>query len=192
MFNSFSANSTKWPNTLKQFFGNCLSVFDHFVGLALKGLKVWFESCRHFCSITESGSFIKQLSRNKVPNNEFLKSVWKKSSLWLVQKKNRPEKCTFIATNNWIVLAVWWSVKYFYAPNSLIFRKNAAEGGMPFASGHLQLFAIPKRYVLQAKNILNNAKNILNQRQSSIHHLALFILENEFPELLCNNLKLNK
>ena len=63
---------------------------------------------------------------------------------------------------------------------------------MPFASGHLQLFAIPKRYVLQAKNILNNAKNILNQRQSSIHHLALFILENEFPELLCNNLKLNK
>ena len=54
----------------------CLSVFDHFVGLALKGLKVWFESGRHFCSITESGCFIKQLSRNKFPNNEFLKSVW--------------------------------------------------------------------------------------------------------------------
>ena len=35
---------TKWSNTLKQFVGklptNCLSVFDHFVGLALKGLKV--------------------------------------------------------------------------------------------------------------------------------------------------------
>ena len=32
----------KWSNTLKQFVGNlpanCLSVFDHFVGLALKGL----------------------------------------------------------------------------------------------------------------------------------------------------------
>ena len=39
-----SANPTKWSNTLKQFVGklstNCLSVFDHFVELALKELKV--------------------------------------------------------------------------------------------------------------------------------------------------------
>ena len=35
--NTLSANPTKWSNTLKQFVGcsNCLSVFDHFVGLAL-------------------------------------------------------------------------------------------------------------------------------------------------------------
>ena len=45
-FNLLSANPIKWSNTLKQFVGklfetqtNCLSVFDHFVGLALKGLK---------------------------------------------------------------------------------------------------------------------------------------------------------
>ena len=41
--NPLSANPTKLSNTLKQFVGklptNCLSVFDHFVGLALKGLK---------------------------------------------------------------------------------------------------------------------------------------------------------
>ena len=41
-FNHLSVNFTKWSNTLKQFVGklpkNCLSVFDHFVGLALKGL----------------------------------------------------------------------------------------------------------------------------------------------------------
>ena len=41
MLNLLSANPTKWSNTLKQFVGklpkNCLSVFDHFVGLALKG-----------------------------------------------------------------------------------------------------------------------------------------------------------
>ena len=41
--NLLSASLTKWSNTLKQFLGklstNCLSVFDHFVGLALKGLK---------------------------------------------------------------------------------------------------------------------------------------------------------
>ena len=40
-FNPLSAKLTKWPNTLKQFVGklptNCLSVFGHFVGLALKG-----------------------------------------------------------------------------------------------------------------------------------------------------------
>ena len=40
--NPLSANLTKWPNTLKQFVGklptNCLSVFDHFVRLALQVL----------------------------------------------------------------------------------------------------------------------------------------------------------
>ena len=42
-FNPLSANPRKWSNTLKQFVGNlptnCLSVFGHFLGLALKGLK---------------------------------------------------------------------------------------------------------------------------------------------------------
>ena len=42
LLNSLSDNFTKWSNTLKQFVGNlpttCLSVFDHFVRLALKGL----------------------------------------------------------------------------------------------------------------------------------------------------------
>ena len=46
-FNPFSANFTKWSNTLKQFVGNlptnCLSVFNHFVELALKGLKKSFK-----------------------------------------------------------------------------------------------------------------------------------------------------
>ena len=41
--NPFSVNFTKWSNTLKQFVGNLLtnwlSVFDHLLGLALKGLK---------------------------------------------------------------------------------------------------------------------------------------------------------
>ena len=45
LFNPLSVNPTKWSNTLKQFVGNlptnCLSVFDHFVGLALKVLKFW-------------------------------------------------------------------------------------------------------------------------------------------------------
>ena len=40
--NPLSANPTEWSNIPKQFVGisltNCLGVFDHFVGLALKGL----------------------------------------------------------------------------------------------------------------------------------------------------------
>ena len=40
--NPLIANPTKWSNILKQFVGNlptnCLSVFDHFMNLALKGL----------------------------------------------------------------------------------------------------------------------------------------------------------
>ena len=36
------------------------------------------------------------------------------SSRQLVPKKNKPEKYTFIATNNWIVLAARSSVKYFF------------------------------------------------------------------------------
>ena len=40
--NTLSTNFTKWSNKLKQFVGkfptNCLSVFDHFVGLVLQAL----------------------------------------------------------------------------------------------------------------------------------------------------------
>ena len=43
LINPLSANPTKWSNALKEFVGNlptnCLSVFDHFVGLVLKGLR---------------------------------------------------------------------------------------------------------------------------------------------------------
>ena len=54
MFNPLSANPTKWPNTFKQFVANlptnCLSVFGHFVNLALKGLSwtIWKSQHRHW------------------------------------------------------------------------------------------------------------------------------------------------
>ena len=44
VINPLSANPTKLSNTLKLFVGklptNCLSVFDHFVGLVLNGLYI--------------------------------------------------------------------------------------------------------------------------------------------------------
>ena len=46
-FNPLSANLTRWSNTLTGCQPtNCLSVFDHFVGLALKGLTNF---CIRFC-----------------------------------------------------------------------------------------------------------------------------------------------
>ena len=45
-FNPLSASFTKWSNTLEQFVDklptNCLSVFDHFVGLAREGLTLFY------------------------------------------------------------------------------------------------------------------------------------------------------
>ena len=46
--NPLNANPEKWSNTLKQIVGKlptiCLSVFDHFMNLALKGLS---RSCKN-------------------------------------------------------------------------------------------------------------------------------------------------
>ena len=51
ILNPLSANITKWSDILKQFVGklltNCLSVFDNFVWLALKGLSRYLFIC--FC-----------------------------------------------------------------------------------------------------------------------------------------------
>ena len=46
LLNPLSANFTKWSNTLKQFVSNlpknCLSVFEHFLKLALKRLRRYY------------------------------------------------------------------------------------------------------------------------------------------------------
>ena len=59
--NPLSLSPKKQSNTLKEFFGklptNCLSVFDHFSGLALIGLLVYLyhicktlsNTCRDYC-----------------------------------------------------------------------------------------------------------------------------------------------
>ena len=55
--NPLSANPTKWSNTLKQLVGklatNCLSVFDHFVKLALKGCHKLREKLRYMNFLME-------------------------------------------------------------------------------------------------------------------------------------------
>ena len=59
---------TKWSNTLKQFVGklsrNCLSVFEHFVGLVLRGfffgtkIDSWKTSCIKGCVCYILGSLL--------------------------------------------------------------------------------------------------------------------------------------
>ena len=65
--NPLSDNFTKWSNTLKQFVcnlaTNCLSVFDHFVGLALKGLKFLTATSTHFHKVVSL--FPKEKNNNK-------------------------------------------------------------------------------------------------------------------------------
>ena len=54
--NPLNADFTKWSNTLKQFVGNfptnCLSVFDHFLRLALEGLRKKCRNC--FCVLCDA------------------------------------------------------------------------------------------------------------------------------------------
>ena len=57
--NPLSANPIKWPNTFKQFVGklptNWLSVFSHFVDLALKELKKYIRYL-HFSKTVQACS----------------------------------------------------------------------------------------------------------------------------------------
>ena len=80
--NSLSANPAKWPNTLKQFVGelptNCLSVPDHFVKLAFKGLnfnlnwRLWFiQSWSTHWTVWRKQDCIFKLTSEKYP-----KSSW--------------------------------------------------------------------------------------------------------------------
>ena len=67
---------------------------------------------------------------NDVPINRWfylLRSFWGiplRSDLW---KRIDPKYFLFIGTNNWIVLAVRWIVKYFFASNFPIFWIRLAE-----------------------------------------------------------------
>ena len=61
--NPLISNFTKCSNTLKQFLGklptNCLSVFDHFVGLALKGLKKRFGTAFVFYCVAKLSDILR-------------------------------------------------------------------------------------------------------------------------------------
>ena len=67
LLNPLSVNITKWSNTLKQFVGklptNCLSVFNHFVGLAIKSLRY---GARHKAELYNSAKYLIEVHENFV------------------------------------------------------------------------------------------------------------------------------
>ena len=75
-FNPLSTNFTKWSNTLKQFVGklptNCLGVFDHFVGSALKGLRMFPELWIFLCCGNTSHTFIRKFSQCLASSRSFI------------------------------------------------------------------------------------------------------------------------
>ena len=101
-FNPLRANPRNWSNTLKQFVGNlpmnCISVFDHFLGLALKGLMEVY-SIPHAIFETTRSRFIQILHHCSVP--------WKittldfsRANLYTLDKKS-PSKWSF-QTLKWL------------------------------------------------------------------------------------------
>ena len=82
-----SANPIKWSNTLKHFVSNlptnCLSVFDHFVKLALKGLSLHFTICninqhamKHVDSAIYFEYFNNYICSRKLKRSNFIHMNW--------------------------------------------------------------------------------------------------------------------
>ena len=73
--NTLSANPAKWSNTLEQFVGklptNFLSVFDHFVKLALKALTQAYHDSRKLLSFAPSKAVL-QLNPQQGPGLQSL------------------------------------------------------------------------------------------------------------------------
>ena len=75
--NPLTINFTEWSNTLKQFVGNnCLSVFDHFVGLALKGLTILGKISNHSDFILLSLFLNLNIINKLIKDFEFITGCW--------------------------------------------------------------------------------------------------------------------
>ena len=104
---------------------------------------------------------------NKQVGTSIKVSLWHSPSRRLVQKC-KPEKLIFIVTNNWIKLAVWWPVKYFFAPNSSILRESFGKE----EEEEEEEMAIVRLYAFQA-NASNEkscvAKKMVTPKNGSNH-----------------------
>ena len=101
LLNALSASPTKWSNTLKQFFSqlptNCLNVFDHFVVLALKGLKRMLNIFLYYnyCTVKYVYVVYLQLTLKSIFSN-FLRMIchidFKWGSITFYKQRKQPAK----------------------------------------------------------------------------------------------------
>ena len=118
--NPLSANPSKWLNTFKQFIGklptNCLNVFDHFVGWALKGLNfrqkvnpihfLWTGTCNMRKDHQNSPLFPHKTSTN---TNCITIPGWRK---WLIRNKYLEFAREICKACNLVVYCLKRTVKY--------------------------------------------------------------------------------
>ena len=57
----------------------------------------------------------------------------------LLWKRRDPKNIIFIGANNWIALAVRWTIKYFSAPNLSMFWIRLAEKRQEVEAEHMQM-----------------------------------------------------
>ena len=105
VFYPISTDHTKWSNTLKQFVGNlptnCLSVFEQFVILALKGLNV---SYNLFQLISTSQTWFLRHHHDEVLNHmnylcKILVSA-KRRTIWNLGNSRHLNLTIFLSSNN--------------------------------------------------------------------------------------------
>ena len=60
----------------------------------------------------------------------------------LFWKIRDPKNFVSIGTNKWITSAVWWSIKYFFAPRMLLFWMRLAEKWEGGEKVHTQMQSI--------------------------------------------------
>ena len=113
ILNPVSANPTKWSNTLKHFVGNlptnCLSVFDHFVRLALKGLRKYcaFNNLFFASFYPVVNSFINFLSLGWILTLIFSTNIYKIHNFFKTLYGNRI-KLSFIISFIQILFSVFY------------------------------------------------------------------------------------
>ena len=168
IFNPLRANFTKWSNTLKQFIGklptNCLSVFDHFVKLPLKGLTF---TCQELKTCSWGGYYFPNwdsaILSIYLENFAFLKCIvygWTlihqimfllifSRSLMTQEKVNKLQ----IFTKQCLANEIWYKAKFFsHAPNHESSHFHF-QSWRPHEAGFDDYFSKTKTY--QQKHNLN-------------------------------------
>ena len=106
-FNPLNSNRTKWSNILKQFVGklptNYLSVFVHFVKLALKGLKLNIKG-EHTCSKSQQRTNNPTVYKKKQPSRGVLIKTCSENMQQIYRRTPMP-KCDF----NKVAKQLYWN-----------------------------------------------------------------------------------